>query len=431
MTFVERIANSHRSDVGNNDGERTADSPPFTSRADDDVDDFPDIADPNDVNDSDMDGLLKSRTRPHHALNNHPTTHSLILTVTLLVVLVLLVGWFLIDKRSFFLPSLAASSPSQPDVKSPANSTSPNILWIQSYHTAEILSSHLLKRVYCYTRMHGYTYAMNIGIDIYQYAITIPSLPFRREIRAIYAPPPFWFRVYQLYAAMYDPRAFLSHSTIVRLPHLFTHVERFDWIVYTDIDTAINNAHFTMEQLIAIAQNKTSSDCWLIAQDNHAILNTGVMLFRNSPQTKEILRLWLQQWIHHYDDYWLSDQGPFQEVILIYLNSRNPARYPYKIGHCWAAGPRLSTDERDACYAQVLNQWNLTYEHRSTDGICLLGKSTELNDNYYLSNTQIFLHRQALRNKTKLREDTPLEGGGFNQRDAPLFNDFTCSWWDD
>ncbi len=286
------------------------------------------------------------------------------------------------------------------------------LLHVQSHNNMNrVLSSRLWKRTQCYNQLYGHDYYVNFGDEIERNQ-TIRLLPSSLKDKM------YWYRITLIYLAIQYPHLLVPSSSKIE----------YDWILYTDFDTVINDSLISLQWLINYYERVLQQKCFMIVQDSPHAANSGVLFFRNSEESIHFLDLWFEQAGENMDDWWNYEMGSFQETILLYIHAQNQTLYPYTKGDCWRKGNSKSPHLRNVCYRDVLNSWGLTYQERSKFGICFVREQypyESLNNNDFFDNQQIFLHGRLLENSNV---DKWFESNNNNNKNAvwnksaPIFN---------
>ena len=263
-------------------------------------------------------------------------------------------------------------------VTSPIDIMPLRILLIQSHNALHRMLSQelssLISRSRCYCWLQSYTYALNIGDDIVDYARRTPHFSLQWANSSI--PNGYWYRAIQLEAALTDAQSFLGNSTITQYPttlnnprgHLQTF--QFDWLLYLDLDAIVMNTSWPIQDLIQSFEVRHNTSCFFVAQDDSEELNSGAFVVRQSSDALQFVRMWLNEWATRQSNAWVLDQGPLMSTVLRWYHMHDPQRYPLDEDGCWNEKDQFKKNE---CAFRVLSEdWGLPLGHRSRFGVCLL-----------------------------------------------------------
>eukprot|EP01041_Mallomonas_annulata_P009648 gene9648-20051_t len=145
----------------------------------------------------------------------------------------------------------------------------------------------------------------------------------------------------------------------------------FDYLVYTDIDVAINYKFAdSIDILISSVENKTQQSCHVLFQDIGHVFNSGFFVLKNSDISISFLDEW-QRSIEegNYTNYFHQDQG---YAINAALNQMSTGTNTSHNNSCIQIAIQKTRENAYICYDNWMNNiLQLPPLLRARNGICL------------------------------------------------------------
>ena len=170
------------------------------------------------------------------------------------------------------------------------------------------------------------------------------------------------------------PSSLRAHMwRVPTLVHLMQHRRDVEFLIYRDLDAAIQNHSFSIGQFASyVAVQMRQSRCDVILSDHGTDLNTGFIVIRtgSAAAIEYLAEWWLSIQLLHFNTSWTEDQGPSQNAVMRILSRKLGYPYADECARRALAEPFDRGEAGNRCYGKWMTAAGFTQHNRAIDGFC-------------------------------------------------------------